>query len=87
MANNRLWIVNQRTGDKILFCKSSGDGWYCDINSRSMQDLHDFLHWDSNDEAGWKGESPTELVLTTDNAPNIPVTTVPFRDRRLMDDS
>ena len=63
MANNRLYLVNTRTGEKRLLAKSLGDGWYDPGQPDNSVPL---FEWLSGDLASWNEAMPTELTLKTE---------------------
>ena len=74
MANNRLYIVDTETNEKILFCKSSGqwemrivnsDGGYAKNAEESIQILNNWLK--DRDIGSTTGDAFTKLVLRTED--------------------
>jgi hypothetical protein len=64
MANNRLYIENTRTGERMIFCKTMGDGWYV----FDPEELGDWLGIDCHDAAMWGNcWANTELRLVAEN--------------------
>ena len=65
MANNRLYIRDARTGERLLFCKSMGDGWYV---ASTFDEIHLNEWMEGRDINASYGNGPgrTELVLETE---------------------
>lgn len=54
MANNKLYIVDTETGDRVLLAKSMGDGWYiwtgASDDSKDSERIECLTNWlDSRD--------------------------------------
>ncbi len=67
MANNRLWIKNTETGEKLLLAKSFGHGW------KLWDDAKGLAEWlDTADFGASFGNcsAPSVLVLVTENEEN-----------------
>ncbi len=74
MANNRLYLVDSETNEKILFCKSFGQWRLCIINNEgiyakdadeAIEILNDWLK--DRDIGSTTGHAPTNLVLKTED--------------------
>ena len=66
MANNRLFLVDEETGDHILLAKGFGD-WDLRADEgllRKFLEVHDF--------AGAQGSAPSRLKLKTEDDPDCP---------------
>jgi hypothetical protein len=61
MFDQKLWLVDTKTGDKLLLLESYEGGWWFD-------DCDDFLHeWlVGRDLAAAHGTEPTALILKTE---------------------
>ena len=73
MANNRLFIVDTETGERIMLAKSNGDGWwmwYKDDKARRVDEITEWLGMrDLNASFGNTDDQPSRLVLMTENEP------------------
>lgn len=66
MANNRLIIVDEETGEELCIAKSMGDGWY---PSNHYSHLEEWLHNRDLDASigNTNDMKPTNLKLVTEN--------------------
>ena len=50
MANNRMWLVQEKTGKKILLAKSMGTGWY---TFHEQERIDEWFRDRRDDETRW----------------------------------
>ncbi len=60
MANNRLWLVDQTSGDQFMLAKTMGAGWY--HHAALEPSLWEWL--EGRDEAASWGNATGNTVLT-----------------------
>jgi hypothetical protein len=73
MANNRLFIVDTETGERIMLAKSNGDGWWIWYGEDQASRIDELTAWlqlrDLNASYGNTDCQPSKLKLVTENEP------------------
>lgn len=67
MANNRLFITDSITGDRIMVAKSFGDGWVWEKSKAEMQEWLDKHERDIDAAWGGVGDAKSSLIFETEN--------------------
>lgn len=88
MANNRLYIVDTESGERILLAKSNGRGWWIWYGKDKAERLDQLSNWlelrDRRASYGNTDKSPSKLRLVTENEPDFSTIEEPDEVRLAM---
>lgn len=66
MANNRLYILDPETGERICIAKNMGDGWHCFPGEGGLEARLNKWFEGPRDTGAWDIHEKTQLVLITE---------------------